>query len=91
MNVVRDLILIVVKVKERIKRSQRFPFNSSDVSAMSVLSEEKQRRERSQRFHFKSSESENTVWSVVRYFILVVVKWNSVVIEVRDFLLIVLN
>ena len=74
MNVVRDFILIVVKVKERIERSQRFPFNSSDASAMSVLSEEKQLRKRRQRFHFKSSESENTVWSVVRYFILIVVK-----------------
>ena len=74
MNVVRDFILIVVKVKERIERSQRFPFNSSDVSAMSALSEEKQLRKRRQRFHLKSSESENTVWSAVRYFILVVVK-----------------
>ena len=74
MNVVRDFILIVVKVKQHIERSQRFPFNSSDVSAMSVLSEEKQCRERSQRFHFKSSEGENAVGSVVRYFILVVVK-----------------
>ena len=58
---------------------------------MSVLSEEKQCRERSQRFHFKSSEGENAVGSVVRYFILVVVKWNSVVIEVRDFILIVVK
>ena len=58
---------------------------------MSVLSEEKHRSERSQIFHFNSSESKNTVVRVVRYFSLVVVKWNSVVIEVREFLLIVLK
>ena len=65
MSVVRDFILIVVKVK--------------------------QRSERSQIFHFNSSESKNTVVSVVRYFILVVVKSNSIVIEVRDLLLIVVK
>ena len=58
---------------------------------MSVVSEEKQRSERSQIFHFNSSESKNTVVSVVRYFILVVVKSNSIVIEVRDLLLIVVK
>ena len=47
MGVVRDFILIVVKVK--------------------------QCSERSQRFHFNSSESKNTVVSVVRDFILVIV------------------
>ena len=74
MSVVRAFILIVVKVKQGIKRSQRFPFNNSEVSVVSVLSEEKQRSEYSQRYHFNSSESKNTVVGVVRYFILVVVK-----------------
>ena len=74
MSVVRAFILIVVKVKQGIKRSQRFPFNNSEVSVVSVLSEEKQRSEYSQRCHFNSSESKNTVVGVVRYFILVVVK-----------------
>ena len=57
MSVAKDLILIVVKVKQRSERSQRFPFNSSEVNVVSVLRQEKQRGERSQRFHFNSSES----------------------------------
>ena len=52
-------------VKQRSERSQSFTFNSCEV---------KQRIERSQRFHFNGSEKYNTVVSVVRYFILVVVK-----------------
>ena len=59
-SVVRDFILIVVKVKWRSERIQRFPFNSSEVSVVSVLSEEKQRSERSQRFHYNGSE--NKTW-----------------------------
>ena len=47
MSVVRDFILIVVKVKQHRECSQRFPFNSSEV---------KQLNERSQLFHFNSSE-----------------------------------
>ena len=47
-SVVRDLILIVVKVKQPSGRIQRFPFNSSEV---------KQRSECSQIFHFNSGES----------------------------------
>ena len=41
---------------------------------MSIVSEEKQRSERSQIFHFNSSKSKNTVVTVVRYVILMVVK-----------------
>ena len=47
MSVVRDFILIVVNVRQRSKRSQKFSFNSSEI---------KQRSERSQIFHFNSSE-----------------------------------
>ena len=47
-SVVKYFILIVVKVEQRSERSQRFPFNSSEV---------KQRSERSQIFHFNSDES----------------------------------
>ena len=46
-SVVRYFIFIVVKIKQRSKRSDIFPFNSS---------EEKQRFECSQIFHFNSSE-----------------------------------
>ena len=56
---------VVSEEKQRSERSQIFHFNSS---------EEKHCSERSQRFNFNSSESKNTVVSVVRYFILVVVK-----------------
>ena len=63
-----------MKVNWRSERSERFLFNSSEVSVVSVLSEEKEGSECSQRFHFNSSESKNTVVSVVRYFILVVSK-----------------
>ena len=57
MSVVRDFILIVLKVKQRSERNQRFPFNSSDVkSVVRVVSEEKERSERSQIFHLNSSE-----------------------------------
>ena len=52
MSVVRYFILIVVKVKELIEHSQRFAFNSSEVSVLNVLNEEKLRSERSQRFLF---------------------------------------
>ena len=65
MSIVRDFILIVVKVKQHSERSQRYHFKSSKV---------KQRNERSQRIPFNSSESKNTVVSVVIYFILVAVK-----------------
>ena len=58
---------------------------------MSVVSEEKQCSECSQIFHFNSNKSKNTVVTAGRYFILVVVKRNRVMIEVRDFLLIALN
>ena len=74
MSVVKDFVLIVVKAKQRSERSEKFPFNSTEVSVVSVLSEEKQRNESSQRFHFDSSDSKNTVVSVVSYFIFVVVK-----------------
>ena len=47
MSVGRDFILIVVNVRQLSKRSQRFPFNSSEI---------KQRSERSQIFNFNSSE-----------------------------------
>ena len=46
-SVVRDFILMVVKIKHGIERSQIFHFSSSEV---------KQRSDRSQRFHFDSSE-----------------------------------
>ena len=62
------------EIKQRSEHSQRFPFNSSEVSVVSVLSGEKQPSEHSQRYHFNSSESKNTVVSVVRCFILIVVK-----------------
>ena len=55
----RDLILIVVKVKQCSGRSQRYRFRSS---------------ERSERIHLNSNESKNAVVRVVRYFILIVVK-----------------
>ena len=61
MSVVRYFILIVVKVKELIEHSQRFAFNSSEVTVLNVLNEEKLRSERSQRFYFNSSKSKNTV------------------------------
>ena len=51
MSVVRDLICIVVKVKQWSERSQRFNFN---------ICELKQRSERIQRFHFDGSEVRNT-------------------------------
>ena len=56
MSVFRDFILIVVKVKQRGERSQRFPFNSSEVKReeVSVVSELKQRSERSQMFQMSS-------------------------------------
>ena len=60
MSVVKDFVLIVVKAKQRSERSEKFPFNSSEVSVVSVLSEEKQRSERSQRFHYNGSE--NKTW-----------------------------
>ena len=41
--------------------------------------------------HFNSSESKDTVVSVVRYFILVIVSLNSVVSVVRDFSLTVVK
>ena len=47
MSIVRDFILIVVKIKQHSERSQRFHFGSSEV---------KQHSQRSQRFHFDSSE-----------------------------------
>ena len=47
MSVVRDFILIVLKIKHGSERSHIFHFSSSEV---------KQRSERSQRFHFDSSD-----------------------------------
>ena len=47
MSVVRDFILIVMKVKQCSERSQRYRFKSS---------EEKQRSERSHIFPFNSNE-----------------------------------
>ena len=49
MSIVRDFILIVVKVKQRGERSQRFPLNNSGVK---LLSECSQRFPCSQRFSF---------------------------------------
>ena len=40
-SVVRDFILIVVKVKQRSERSQIFHFNTSEVKQRSVVSEKK--------------------------------------------------
>ena len=60
---------MVVKVKQCSKRSHRYQFKSSEA---------KQRIERSQRIHFNSSESKNTVVSVVRYFIVELVKKKTV-------------
>ena len=48
LTVVRDFILIVVKVKQCSERSQIFLFNSSEVKRCS---------EYSQRFHFNSHDS----------------------------------
>ena len=56
MSVVRDFILMVVKVKQCSKRSHKYQFKSSEV---------KQRIEHSQRIHFNISESKNSVVSVV--------------------------
>ena len=58
-SIVRYFILLVVKVKQRIEHSQRFPFNSSEGKQrnMRIVSGEKQRSERSQICHFNSSES----------------------------------
>ena len=64
MSTVRDFILIVVKVKHCSEHSQRYPFKSSEI---------KQHSQTSQGIHLNSSESKNTVVSVVRYFILVIV------------------
>ena len=50
---------------------------------MSIVSEEKQRSERSQRFPFNISEKSRVV-SVVRHFILIVVKKSSVVSVVSE-------
>ena len=47
-SIVRYFILIVLKAKQHSERSQRFPFNSSEV---------KQHSECSQIFHFNSGES----------------------------------
>ena len=47
LSVVRVFILIVLKVKQRSERNQRFPFNTSEI---------KQRNEHSQRFPFNSCE-----------------------------------
>ena len=56
MTVVKDLVFIIVKLQRRCQRSQRFLFNSTEVSVVIILSQEKQRSERSQIFHFSSSE-----------------------------------
>ena len=69
-----SVVSVLSEEKERSECSQRFHFNSSEVSVVSVLSEEKEGSECSQRFHFNSSETKNTVVSIVRYFILVVLK-----------------
>ena len=58
-------MLRVVKVIHRSEYNQVFLVNSSEV---------KQRSDRVFRIHFNSSESNSTVGSPVRYFILAVVK-----------------
>ena len=58
-------MLRVVKVIHRSEYNQVFLVNSSEV---------KQRSDRVLRIHFNSSESNSTVGSPVRYFILAVVK-----------------
>ena len=42
--------------KQRSERSQRFPFNGSEVKLHSVVTEVKQHSEHSQIFHFNNSE-----------------------------------
>ena len=57
-SVVKYFILIVVKVKERSERSQRFPFNSTEERQYSERSQwRKERSERSQMIDFNSGES----------------------------------
>ena len=67
-SAVRYFILIVVKVKERSESSQRFSFNGSEVKQRSECSQWKKN-------NVVSVVNENkSVVSVVRYFILIVVK-----------------
>ena len=77
-----SIVSVVSEVKLRTECSQIFHLNSIEVNQCSERSqryyfkssEVKQCSERSQRIHFNSSLSKNTIVSVVRYFILVVVK-----------------
>ena len=76
MSVVRDFILIVVKVKHRSKRSQIFHFSISEVKQRSAhskrfhfgSSEVKQCSRRSQRFHFSVTYAEEIIfqWLVLQ-------------------------
>ena len=59
-SVVRDFVIMVVKIKHGSERSQIFHFSSSEVKQLSERSQRfhfdssdvRQRSERSQRFHF---------------------------------------
>ena len=76
MSVVRDFILIAVKVRQRIERSQKFQLNSSEVKQRSECSQRfhfdnigvTQRRERSQRFYFSVTYAKEIVspWLVLQ-------------------------
>ena len=52
-SVVRDFVIMVVKIKHGSERSQIFHFSSSEV---------KQRSERSQRFHFSVTYAKEIVF-----------------------------
>ena len=58
-SVVRDFVIMVVKIKHGSERSQIFHFSSSEV---------KQRSERSQRFHFSVTYAKEIVfqWLVLQ-------------------------
>ena len=76
MSVVRDFILIAVKVKTPIFiyfRSNEKNSVMSEVRGLGVVRKEKQRSGSSQIFHFNSSEVKSIV-SIVRGFILTLVK-----------------
>ena len=76
MSVVRDFILIVVKVEQGSEHSQRFHFNVAEIKHGSERSqifhfsssEVKQRSERSQRFHFSVTYAKEIVfqWLVLQ-------------------------
>ena len=82
MRIVRSLGFVVMKQNSVVSVVRDFILRAVKV---------KQCSERNQRYHFKSSESKNTIVSVFRYFILVIVNCNRVVSVVRDFILTVVN